>query len=64
MLMVSLVDIGIRCIAFEQKYLFPLVEQIVNQSESQLALTDTAFASSNVKNGHVHVTTPRLKHQE
>ena len=50
------VHIEIRGIAFQQKRLFPIIEQIANQGEGQLILADDAFVYSNIKNGHVHVT--------
>lgn len=57
------VHIEIRGIAFQQKRLFPIIEQIANQGEGQLILADDAFVYSNIKNGHVHVTDSRLMYR-
>ena len=57
------VHIENRGIAFQQKRLVPINEQIANQGEGQLFLADDAFVYSNIKNGHVHVTDSRLMYR-
>ena len=53
--LMRLEHIGIRGVAFQQKHLFSVIKQVVNQGERQLAFAHAAFASAYIKNRRIHV---------